>query len=144
MCRVPRYALEYRARVCTSTQKEREKEREKQRPARVYPGRRGRTSKRGRASGRWKRVWDFYGLASVRSLSLPVSFRVASGSRGVCGCREQLVVEKHPRSLSRHPLSTLLHRHRAPGNLSSTSFPPHPPAIPRRIAAPTSQPAYPG
>lgn len=29
------------------------------------------------------------------------------GSRGVCGCREQLVVEKHPRSLSHHPLSTL-------------------------------------
>lgn len=30
------------------------------------------------------RVWDFYSL----------------GSREACGCREQLVVEKHPRSLS--------------------------------------------
>lgn len=44
---------------------------------------------------------------------LPPPFPLAPpGSRGACGCREQLVVEKHPRSaLSHHPLSTLRRRH---------------------------------
>ncbi|KOC65548.1 hypothetical protein WH47_00518, partial [Habropoda laboriosa] len=62
--------------------------------------------------------------------------RMGWGSRGVCGCREQLVVEKHPRSLSRHPLSTLLHKHRAP----ATSLPlPFRLILPRSLVAPTFQ-----
>lgn len=62
-----------------------------------------KTSKRGKSKvDGWKRVWDFYGLPTFSTFStspfLSLSFSVAS--RGVCGCREQLVVEKHPRSLA--------------------------------------------
>jgi len=71
---------------------------------------------------------------------LSVARSLTPGSRGVCGCREQLVVEKHPRSLSHHPLSTLrrrrrrARRHRVLFHLSlffpssfSAAIPRHPP-----------------
>lgn len=120
----------------------------------MYPGRRGQNvEERKEQSGRLETslglLWSanllyllhlFLSLPPCLSLSL--SFSVASGSRGVCGCREQLVVEKHPRSLAT-PLAPCT-ASRAPLSLSSASFSPHPPPIPPRIVPPTIRRQPPG
>lgn len=74
---------------------------------RVYPGRRGQNvEERKEQSGRLETslglLWSA-NLLYLLHLPLPPSLSFSVASRGVCGCREQLVVEKHPRSLARSP-----------------------------------------
>lgn len=70
----------------------------------VYPGRRGQNvEERKEQSGRLETslglLWSA-NLLYLLHLPLPPSLSFSVASRGVCGCREQLVVEKHPRSLA--------------------------------------------
>lgn len=135
---VPRYALETHAPTCM--QRGRNACIHKTR-VRVYvciQVEEAKTSKRGKSKvDGWKRVWDFYGLPTFSLPSPPLSlflFRCSIGIERGLRMPRATGGGKTPSFARSPPLSTL---HRARQPLSSASFSPHPPPIPRRIVPPT-------